>query len=269
MENAFTMAIDRYPRAGRLALAGGLVLLATAMFARPAAAVVRRPPPIQGNCGDGVIENGEECDTNDFGVATCLSLGFAGGSLACTGACTFDTTLCTSIVKPRFTDNLDNTVTDNLTGLMWEKKDASDGVMNYSDPHDVDNVYTYGGLPGCTYFMGCPNGNAFTEFLGLMNHNSSTDGSAVTSTGYRGHHDWRLPTIQELDTIVLPTCQSGGPCIDPIFGPTVGLYWSSTTLNLVNQDDAWVESFTPLLPKGWIAKTYSKGVHVRAVRNAD
>jgi uncharacterized protein DUF1566 len=48
------------------------------------------------------------------------------------------------------------------------------------------------------------------------------------------HCDWRLPTVEELETIVDDT---QGCCIDPIFGPTIATpefqfnsYWSSTTL---------------------------------------
>ncbi len=45
-------------------------------------------------CGNGAQENGEECDGTDFGTATCVSLGFTGGTLACTMGCTFDTSAC-------------------------------------------------------------------------------------------------------------------------------------------------------------------------------
>lgn len=48
-------------------------------------------------CGDGAIDvPGEQCDGNDLGGATCTSLGFAGGILACDGSCTFDTASCQS-----------------------------------------------------------------------------------------------------------------------------------------------------------------------------
>jgi hypothetical protein len=40
----------------------------------------------------------------------------------------------------RFTDN-GTTVTDKLTGLVWEKKTNLDGSSNFSDPHDADNRY--------------------------------------------------------------------------------------------------------------------------------
>ncbi len=48
-------------------------------------------------CGDGIRQTllGENCDGPDFGGETCLSLGYAGGSLSCTSGCLIDTTGCT------------------------------------------------------------------------------------------------------------------------------------------------------------------------------
>jgi len=45
-------------------------------------------------CGNGAIDEGEECDGTNLGGATCESLGLGTGSLACTGACSYDTTGC-------------------------------------------------------------------------------------------------------------------------------------------------------------------------------
>lgn len=47
-------------------------------------------------CGDGIIVGGEQCDTANFGGSSCASLGFAGGTLSCTLACTINTSACTS-----------------------------------------------------------------------------------------------------------------------------------------------------------------------------
>lgn len=48
-------------------------------------------------CGDGAIDvPGEQCDGDDLGGASCTSLGFAGGVLACDGSCAFDTASCHS-----------------------------------------------------------------------------------------------------------------------------------------------------------------------------
>jgi cysteine-rich repeat protein len=46
-------------------------------------------------CGDGVLEGLEQCDGNELGSATCLSLGFYLESpLGCTGLCSYDTSQC-------------------------------------------------------------------------------------------------------------------------------------------------------------------------------
>lgn len=46
-------------------------------------------------CGNGAVDDGEECDAPSLGGETCESLGFTGGILGCTLACTFRTTGCT------------------------------------------------------------------------------------------------------------------------------------------------------------------------------
>lgn len=49
-------------------------------------------------CGDGMVRGGEQCDGSNLNGQTCLTRGFTGGTLSCTsGACAFDTTLCTSV----------------------------------------------------------------------------------------------------------------------------------------------------------------------------
>lgn len=45
-------------------------------------------------CGDGVIEGGEECEGDNLNGETCESLGYAGGTLTCDIACSFDTSGC-------------------------------------------------------------------------------------------------------------------------------------------------------------------------------
>jgi hypothetical protein len=49
------------------------------------------PNPV---CGNGVLETGEQCDGPALGGATCQSLGFVGGTLACSNVCRFDTSGC-------------------------------------------------------------------------------------------------------------------------------------------------------------------------------
>jgi hypothetical protein len=50
------------------------------------------------DCGNAVAEAGEDCDGVDLDDMTCegLGLGFTGGTLACSPACTFDASMCTT-----------------------------------------------------------------------------------------------------------------------------------------------------------------------------
>jgi sugar lactone lactonase YvrE len=49
---------------------------------------------VAGNCGNGVIEAGEDCDSADLGGQACSDVGFFGGTLRCTAQCVLDTRLC-------------------------------------------------------------------------------------------------------------------------------------------------------------------------------
>lgn len=49
---------------------------------------------VGGSCGNGVLDRGETCEGGALNSATCVSLGFDGGSLGCTERCTFDTLGC-------------------------------------------------------------------------------------------------------------------------------------------------------------------------------
>lgn len=50
-------------------------------------------------CGNGHVGGGEQCDGADLNGAACASVGaFAGGSLGCTDACTFDTSACEPVL---------------------------------------------------------------------------------------------------------------------------------------------------------------------------
>lgn len=49
-------------------------------------------------CGDAKINGADECDTGALGGATCVSLGYKAGVLACNPDCTLDATDCTNVV---------------------------------------------------------------------------------------------------------------------------------------------------------------------------
>ncbi len=47
-------------------------------------------------CGDGIINSGEECDTNNLSGQTCQTKGYDKGTLSCNNLCTFDTSGCSN-----------------------------------------------------------------------------------------------------------------------------------------------------------------------------
>lgn len=138
--------------------------------------------------------------------------------------------VCKSAV-PRYTDNGDGTVTDNQTGLMWEKQTSTcNGEVTC-----VNSAY------GWSSSAAVPDGTLFTTFIAGLNggdYYSPSAGQILNASGpaacFANHCDWRIPTIAELQTIVEATatgCGSGSPCIDIALGPTqASNYWSSSHL---------------------------------------
>jgi hypothetical protein len=100
--------------------------------------------------------------------------------------------------NPRFTDNGDGTVTDNLTGLMWTKNANIWGAVAWDTA--VDNCEGY---------------------------------------SLAGHSDWRLPNVQELQSLIdygrvdPALCNTAGTgqwtSGNPFTGVGLQYYWSSST----------------------------------------
>ena len=135
--------------------------------------------------------------------------------------------LGTSCVGERFVDNGDGTITDNLSGLVWEKKDTT-----CPGAHCVDDVFAW----SLSDIEGGASGTIFTQFLPALNQAPGC---------FAGQCDWRLPTLEELQTIVLaPYPCATHPCIDPAFGPTAeNLYWASSRFATAAQLYGWSVSF--------------------------
>jgi len=74
--------------------------------------------------------------------------------------------------QPSYTDNGDGTITDNVTGLMWQKSGDfnGDGLINYSDKM------------------------SYSEAM-----------AAADTFSLAGYNDWRMPTIKELYSLILFT----------------------------------------------------------------
>ncbi len=137
-----------------------------------------------------------------------------------------------------YTDNGD-TITDNNTKLMWEKKDQSGGL------HDVRNTYPWAGLCSssgaicgtsvdCTSGETClPAGGAtYTIFQWLAQLNAGK---------FAGYSDWRIPNVKELQSIV--DYGKLNPAVDTVFNTTqAAFYWSATTA-MRSATWAWLVGF--------------------------
>jgi hypothetical protein len=149
--------------------------------------------------------------------------------------------------NPRFVDVGNGTVRDNLTGLQWEKKTTDAGI------HDQSNAYEWNAA--LAEFGSASDSTLFTTFLDTLNGGC-----------FAGNCDWRIPTSRELFTILLEPeypC-SVNPCIDPIFGPTVGApHWSGPGLGGTLGGNAFILLFNDGLVD-FFAK--QNNFFVRAVR---
>jgi len=108
---------------------------------------------------------------------------------------------------PRFTNNGDGTVTDNLTGLIWLKNADCDGTKIWAD--------------ALTFCNGLAEGTC-----GL------SDGSVPG--------EWRLPNLRELQSLIdYGNWDPALPNIHPFDNVQPDFYWSSTTV-MSTSDYAWL-----------------------------
>lgn len=125
------------------------------------------PPPV------GLLATGQtQCVQDDLSLGAC-----PGGPPGQDGA-------VRAGLARSYTDNGDGTITDNVTGLMWEKLSDDDTI------HDRDHEYRPDGL--------------FLNKLARLNHYR-----------FAGHDDWRVPNARELESLV--DAGRAAPAIDPIF----------------------------------------------------
>ncbi|MFU8831141.1 MAG: DUF1566 domain-containing protein, partial [Wenzhouxiangella sp.] len=126
-------------------------------------------------------------------------------------------------------------VFDQRTGLMWEVKNLQAG------PHRASATYTWH-VPEATRNM---------SDAGLVDGGEcdldacDTHGyvQAVNNAGLCGHHDWALPSRQQLLTLGDRRLADTGRIMDQRFFPhdPVGEYWSSETFRLYPKS-AWLVS---------------------------
>jgi len=86
-------------------------------------------------CGNGIRESAEQCDGDDLAGISCVTLGYAGGNLACTATCTHDTSGCTQTAE-----NCTNGVDDDGDGAIdCNDLDCSSHVACGGSPENCTN----------------------------------------------------------------------------------------------------------------------------------
>jgi len=125
-------------------------------------------------------------------------------------------------IQHYYKDNEDGTITDHATGLMWQKS-GSDNFINYEN----SKVY-----------------------IGEINRKK-----------FAGYSDWRLPTVDELKSLLTSDKQSNDLYINPIFDKTQCVCWTSDQRG---PGSAWIVYFID----GLVYWSNSNNLYVRAVRSA-
>lgn len=117
-----------------------------------------------------------------------------------------------------FTDNGNGTISDNATGLMWEKLSADGGI------HDKDALYVWA--------------------------DASTKIAALNAASFAGASDWRLPNVNELQTLVSYGTQA--PASYPVFSSACFAPCTVLTCSCTQADLFWTSSTEQYEPtKAW------------------
>jgi hypothetical protein len=117
-----------------------------------------------------------------------------------------------------FTSVTGGCVQDNVTGLMWEVKTADSGLRDWN--------------------------KTYTNIGDSSAGDASAYPAAVNATNLCGFNDWRLPTADELQSIVDYSVAYPGPTIDASWFPhTKGNWFWSASLDVGDFNGAWYANF--------------------------
>jgi hypothetical protein len=111
-----------------------------------------------------------------------------------------------------YVDNGDGTITDTRTGLMWEKLSDDDSL------HDKDHEYDWA--------------DALAVKIALLNQ-----------TAFAGYTDWRLPNVNELQSLV--SYGTFAPAVSPAFHSGCVPWCTVLTCSCTRGDRHWSSSGAP------------------------
>jgi len=198
-----------------------------------------------------------------------------------------------------FVDRGDGTITDNQTGLIWEKKGQN------RDVHDVNTRYRWAGLctdsgescqpdDGAAGTCEAATGGAIGCARCAGRATCNTDGfmtiwewlNQLNGASFAGHDDWRIPAVGreggvvELESIVdtsVPKCGTGVPCVAAAFDTDCLLECTVTGCSCTQPDFYWSVisgvgsppfAFGVFFPDGRVIGTdKAAAFYVRAVRS--
>ncbi len=129
---------------------------------------------------------------------------------------------------------------DNLTGLMWENKSGSARFSNFDDRYYGTTAQMY----------------ASTNTYGYV--------ATVNVTGFCGHRDWRMPTVDELQSIVDYGAYPLASIDAAWFPNTPAYYYWTSSPDLSNNGAGWYVNFTS--GNSGSDGRYAIDHHVRLVR---
>jgi hypothetical protein len=149
-------------------------------------------------------------------------------------------------------------VLDERTSLIWEVKSAQPGL------HYAGNTYSWHYPPEAEVYTrgdeGQPNAGQCTD----SDCDTWSFTKAVNERGLCGYHDWRVPTREELGSIVDPRIKPPGPTLNTDYFPnTVAAeHWSSSAY-AYHSPGAWTWEFLNGLDR---VDLKGNAKHIRLVR---
>lgn len=202
---------------------------------------VGQPLSLTCNCelGGGVAVTAEPVQT---GQTTCYDT--SGSAVDCAG--TGQDGEFQAGASHSFIDNGDGTITDQVTGLMWEKLSADGSIHQFDD------------------------GYSFTDAIAVKI-------ATLNSEQFAGHDDWRLPNRNELGTLV--NFGTGNPATYSQFHNNCEADCTVTECNCTGNSTHWTSTSSNQSPDYAYYINFSQGntaeqqkvpgnpARVRAVRN--